>query len=98
MIFSPRTALLVFAALSASSVAPAQVRTGEPAVEMSSVTLPKVATPELLTDEPVLTDSNPDSATDTDQADDAEIVDRGQSLSEMVAELRAPEAGSRELE
>jgi spore germination cell wall hydrolase CwlJ-like protein len=100
MIFSPRTALLVFAALSASSVAPAQVRTGEPLIEMSSVTLPKVATPQLLTNEPVLTDtnSNPDTTTDADQVDEATTVDRSQTLSEMVADLRSSEAGSRELE
>jgi spore germination cell wall hydrolase CwlJ-like protein len=98
MIFSPRTALLVFAALSASSVAPAQVTTGQPVVEMSSVTLPKVATPELLTNEPVLTDSNPAITTDGDQADQSAAIDRSQTLSEMVADLRGPEAGSRELE
>ena len=67
-------------------------------VEISSVTLPKVATPELLTNEPVLTDSNPDTAINTDQADEAQPIDRSQSLSEMVADLRGPEAGSRELE
>jgi spore germination cell wall hydrolase CwlJ-like protein len=100
MIFSPRTALLVLAALSASSVAPAQVRTGEPLIEMSSVTLPKVATPQLLTNEPVLTDTNSSSetTTDADQADEADTVDRSQTLSEMVADLRGSEAGSRELE
>jgi spore germination cell wall hydrolase CwlJ-like protein len=100
MIFSPRTALLVLAALSASSVAPAQVRTGEPLIEMSSVTLPKVATPQLLTNEPVLTDtnSNSETTTDADQADEADTVDRSQTLSEMVADLRGSEAGSRELE
>jgi spore germination cell wall hydrolase CwlJ-like protein len=100
MIFSPRTALLVLAALSASSVAPAQVRTGEPLIEMSSVTLPKVATPQLLTNEPVLTDTNtnPETTTDADQADEADTVDRSQTLSEMVANLRGSEAGSRELE
>jgi spore germination cell wall hydrolase CwlJ-like protein len=100
MIFSPRTALLVLAALSASSVAPAQVRTGEPLIEMSSVTLPKVATPQLLTTEPVLTDtnSNSETTTDADQADEADTVDRSQTLSEMVADLRGSEAGSRELE
>jgi spore germination cell wall hydrolase CwlJ-like protein len=100
MIFSPRTALLVLAALSASSVAPAQVRTGEPLIEMSSVTLPKVATPQLLTNEPVLTDTNtnPETTTDADQADEADTVDRSQTLSEMVADLRGSEAGSRELE
>jgi N-acetylmuramoyl-L-alanine amidase len=99
MIFSPRTALLVFAALSASSVAPAQVTTPEPLIEMSSVTLPKVATPQLLTNEPVLTNTTTetDNSADADQGDLA-TVDRGQSLSDMVADLRAQEAGSRELE
>ena len=67
-------------------------------VEISSVTLPKVATPELLTNEPVLTDTNPDTAINTDQADEAQPIDRSQSLSELVADLRGPEAGSRELE
>lgn len=99
MIFSPRTALLVFAALSASSVAPAQVTTPEPLIEMSSVTLPKVATPQLLTNEPILTDTTTetDNSADADQGD-LPTVDRSQSLSDMVADLRAQEAGSRELE
>jgi spore germination cell wall hydrolase CwlJ-like protein len=67
---------------------------------MSSVTLPRVATPQLLTNEPVLTDtnSNPDTTTDADQVDEATTVDRSQTLSEMVADLRSSEAGSRELE
>jgi len=98
MIFSPRTALLVVAALSASSVAPAEVRTGDTAVEISSVTLPKVATPELLAEEPVLTDRNSEAVTRADQTDDAASIDPTQTLTEMVADLRAPEAGSRELE
>jgi len=98
MIFSPRTALLVFAALSASSVAPAQVTTGQPVVKMSSVTLPKVATPELLTNEPVLTDTNSETLPSGDEADEAAAIDTTQTLSEMVADLRGSEAGSRELE
>jgi spore germination cell wall hydrolase CwlJ-like protein len=105
MIFSPRTALLVLAALSASSVAPAQVtRTGDVPVEMSSLTLPKVAVPELLDAEPVLTDTDTNTnaptgdATDTSQADEEPAVDRNQDLSAMVADLRGAEPGSRELE
>lgn len=98
MIFSPRTALLVVAALSASSVAPAEVRTGEPLIEMSSLTLPKIATPELLTNEAVLTDSESPVQTEPEPAQDAAPVDRDQTLGDMVAELRSAEAGSRELE
>ena len=104
MIFSPRTALLVFAALSASSVAPAQVTTpGEPLLPMTNASLPKIVTPELLNAEPVLTDSQavPDTTAtpDSDQADDKTAkVDRSQDLSSMVAELRTGEPGNRQLE
>jgi len=72
-------------------------------IEMSSLTLPKVAVPELLSAEPVLTDSettapSSDATTDTGNADQEPAVDRNQDLSEMVADLRGPDAGSRELE
>lgn len=98
MIFSSRTALLVFAALSASSVAPAEVTSkGITAVEMANASLPKVATPQLLDEEPVLTDT--DAATEVAAPAEADAtVDSGMDLSEMVAELRSPAAGSRELE
>lgn len=98
MIFSSRTALLVFAALSASSVAPAEVTSkGITAVEMANASLPKVATPQLLNEEPVLTDT--DAATEVAAPAEADAtVDSGMDLSEMVAELRGPAAGSRELE
>lgn len=102
MIFSPRTVLLVFAALSASSVAPAQVtKPGEPLLPMTNASLPKIVTPELLNVEPVLTDSQtaPNSVTDPDQASSAAPhVDRSQGLSAMVASLRSGEAGSHQVE
>jgi spore germination cell wall hydrolase CwlJ-like protein len=97
MIFSPRTALLVLAALSASSVAPAEVTTGA-SVQMAS--LPKIVTPDLLTTEPVLTDSQsaPDTA-EPEQADDsAATMDRSMDLASMVADLRSADPGDRELE
>ncbi len=104
MLLSPRTALLVFAALSASSVAPAQVAsTDEPLIEVSSASLPKIVTPELLNAGPTLTDDSAPEATEptagADQsADEVATVEPKMDLASMVAELRGSEAGSRELE
>ena len=104
MFLSPRTALLVFAALSASSVAPAEVgTTGEPLIEVSSASLPKIVTPELLNAGPTLTDDSATEVTEP-QADaqeatqEAPAVDPKMDLASMVAEMRGSEAGSRELE
>jgi N-acetylmuramoyl-L-alanine amidase len=102
-----RPALLFCAALSASTVAPAQSDpTIDTSVPFAGATLPKVAVPELLNSqgEPQLSDSN--SLTTEDQDSDDAVaaaqtvapVKVGGDLSAMVAQLRSSDAGSRELE
>lgn len=104
-----RTALLTCAALSASTFAPAQAGPtgGETLVNVATATLAKVSVPELLdpNGQPQLSQPDavsPETPATDDQATDDELaqpsVDRSEDLAEMVADLRAPEAGSRELE
>jgi N-acetylmuramoyl-L-alanine amidase len=100
-----RTALLFCAALSITSIAPAQAGPlTEPSTPVATQVSVKVAVPELLdaTGEPILTDStsNSDQQQDspTTAADSAPPVKPSGGLSAMVAELRGPEAGNRELE
>jgi len=101
-------ALLFFAALSATSIAPAQagptLETSEP---FASASLPKVPVPELLNTqgEPVLTDSQSQTGQDQDgnavsgpQADATSPVKASGDLPSMVAQLRGPDAGTHELE
>src|SRR5689334_287694 len=97
-------ALLFFAALSAISIAPAQagptLETSEP---FASAVLPKVPIPQLLDTqgEPVLTDSSKsqdDSVHSISDSDATAPVKASGDLSTMVAQLRGPDAGSRELE
>ena len=100
-----RTALLFCAALSISYISPALAG---PSTEASSPvaaeTPVKVAIPELLDPEgePVLTDSasQPDQTDDsaTAEAQAAPSVKISGDLVAMVAQLRSPDAGSRELE
>ena len=100
MLASVRSALLIIAALTATIIAPAQAgSSGEPLLPATSATFPKVATPQLLDPkaEPIL--SQPEATDPQDQADDAEpAVAVTAPLSDMVAQLRGSEAGSRELE
>ena len=87
------------AALTAAIIAPAQAGpSGEPVVPTTSATPPKVAVPELL-DPQGEPDLSQPKATDsqTDDGDQAAVKPSG-DLATMVAELRAPEAGTRELE
>jgi len=106
MLPSLRQALLICAALFASSVAPAQAGPSDeslPAVEVAS--LPKVEVPNLLDDgiEPQL--SQPETPVQAEQpaigeqvvATTPAIRPRGE-LSDMVAQLRTSDAGSREIE
>jgi len=90
----------MIAALTATIIAPAQAgSSGEPLLPATSATFPKVATPQLLDleAEPIL--SQPEATDPQDQADDAEpAVAVTAPLSDMVAQLRGSEAGSRELE
>ena len=87
------------AALTATIIAPAQAGpSGESLLPATSATLPKVAVPDLLDPqgEPQL--AEPQAADPQSDEDAAQAVRPTGDLASMVAELRAPEAGSRELE
>jgi N-acetylmuramoyl-L-alanine amidase len=101
MLPSLRTALLICAALGASSVTPALAgQSNEPLIPAASPALPTIAVPDLLTPEaePVL--SEPDAGVTPTEPEAVELqpVTRTGDLSDMVAQLRSAEAGSRELE
>jgi spore germination cell wall hydrolase CwlJ-like protein len=100
-----RPALFFCAALSASSIAPAQAGPAiDTSVPFASATLPKVPVPQLLDaqGEPQLSDTQSqtqDQDTDTASSETAAPqVKASGDLSTMVAQLRGPDAGSRELE
>jgi len=102
MVHPFRSALLVFAALSAATVAPAQVRpaTAKPLLggmtQMPALVIPAIlATPELLA-KPVLAPID-DSSSEPSNGTSAAPRISG-DLASMVAQLRSTEAGSRELE
>ena len=101
MLPSLRTALLICAALGASSVTPALAgQSDEPLIPASSPALPAVTVPDLLTPEaePVLSQPDADNTpADPDTVEPQAITPTG-DLSDMVAQLRGPDAGSRELE
>ncbi|HET7816167.1 MAG TPA: cell wall hydrolase [Sphingomicrobium sp.] len=106
MVSSLRSALLVIAAASASSVAPAKVGgDAEPLIAATSASLPKVVVPQAIP-YPVLPDSaDPvESEAETPEADAAspgsepEIAKPTGDLSTLVAQLRGTDPGSRELE
>jgi spore germination cell wall hydrolase CwlJ-like protein len=93
MFVSLRSALLVAATLTASSVAPAQVRdSGEPLIQEGSEQIPVTAAVDQLPVE----EARP--AVVNEEESDEQLLDRNGSLAEMVAELRSSDAGSRELE
>lgn len=101
-----RPALLFCAALSASSIAPAQAGpTLETSVPFAGASLPKVPVPELLNTqgEPQLSDSRSESSQDQDDTvgpapEKSAPLKASGDLSAMVAQLRGPDAGSHELE
>jgi N-acetylmuramoyl-L-alanine amidase len=101
-----RSALLICAALTATTIAPAQAGpASETLVSTANATLAKVSVPELLdpNGQPQLAQPDadtpetaaPESATDP-LAQPA--IDRSENLAAMVADLSGPDAGSRELE
>jgi spore germination cell wall hydrolase CwlJ-like protein len=108
MLASFRSALLMCAALTLATIAPAKAGPcAEPLVSVANATLSKVAIPDLLdpNGEPKL--SQPDAvevqtpATDDQTADvdaDKPAIKPGGDLAAMVAQLRRSEAGSHELE
>lgn len=102
LLASFRSALLICAALTATTIAPAQAGpTGETLVSVANATMTNVSVPELLdpNGEPQL--SQPDAETPETPADDQiaqPAVDRSEDLASMVAQLRSPEPLTRELE
>jgi spore germination cell wall hydrolase CwlJ-like protein len=99
---SLRSALLIAAAMSASSVAPAQVGpTFEPLIPVNATEVASVIVPQRIT--PATGPAAPaDSAAPMQEAETPEapaaVLDRKADLATLVAELRSSEAGSRELE
>lgn len=103
MVVSLRSALLVCAAMSASSVAPAQVGPSStaPIVQTAAAISPSALAQDLLrrsdqlavpvTAEPATNESNDDDTA-------APAIDRDADLPTLVAQLRDDEAGSREME
>ena len=88
------------AALTATIIAPARAGpSGEPLLPATSAVLPEVAVPELLDPkgEPNLSEPQATDAQDSDEIAQPAVKPTG-DLSSMVAQLRASDAGSRELE
>ena len=106
MLNSLRSAVLICAALSATSVGPARAGSAEePLLPVESASLPKVVVPELLTleTEPQLSDPAADPAVFEPEAEPGAVAEtpvvrsRG-NLADTVAELSSSDPGSRELE
>src|SRR6476659_11292697 len=97
-----RTALLICATLTATSIAPAQAGpANETMVSVAKTTLTNASVPELMdpNGEPELTQPNAVTPEVSDDQPTAEVaVDRSKDLSAMVADLRSGDAGSHELE
>jgi spore germination cell wall hydrolase CwlJ-like protein len=93
-----RSALLVFAALNAASVAPAQVRpVGEPLIQAETNQIASQVVPAILPANPVADPLAPVEAP-AELADQADESRPSGDLASMVAQLRATDPGSRELE
>ena len=96
MIVPFRSTILVIAALTASSVAPAQVNpAAEPLIADGANELPVATATIPLPVEEAVDPLAP--IEDQDQSQDVEVIE-GESLSQTVARLRSSDAGSRELE
>ena len=100
MLSSPRSALLIFTALSASSVAPAQVSpTTEPMVLATNNVPPQVVAPQPIVIDPVPADENPIVDELAPLPDTSAKPSRPSGdLASLVAQLRSSDPGSRELE
>jgi len=106
MLLSSRSALLIFTALSASSLAPAQVGTtaepmaiGEPMVAANTVPTRVIAPLPLAVDAaPAVDPLAPLPESDVGPDPIAEPVKHNGDLPALVARLRSPDPGSRELE
>jgi len=96
MFVSFRTAFMVIAALTGSSVAPAQVNpAAEPLPAQEWTPLPSAVAQQLLEESTDPLAPKPEA--EETQSDD-EAVEAGATLSETVANLRSSDPGSRELE
>ena len=98
-----RSALLICAALTASTIAPAQAGpTGaETLTKVANATLANVSVPELIdpNGQPQLSQPELDGQqAPLDDQNNQPSVDRSEDLVSMVADLRSPDAGSHELE
>jgi N-acetylmuramoyl-L-alanine amidase len=100
-----RTALLFCLALSVTSISPAQAGpSSEPVTPAATPILPQVAVPALLDPqgEPILSDTSskaePKQDSDDSVAPSADTVKPSGDLAAMVAELKGPNPGSREIE
>ena len=94
--------MLICAALTATTIAPAEAGpANETSVSTANATLAKASIPELIdpNGQPQLAQPDADTPeTPTDENADQAAIDRSEDLASMVADLRGPEAGSRELE
>jgi spore germination cell wall hydrolase CwlJ-like protein len=98
MLSSFRSALLMIAALTAMGIAPAKAGpSDERLVEVANQTLPQVRVGDLIdpNGQPVLTQPDQPQA---DSNDEQALAKPTGDLSAMVAQLRAPETGSHELD
>jgi spore germination cell wall hydrolase CwlJ-like protein len=98
-----RSALLICAALTASTIAPAQAGpTGaETLTKVANATLTNVSVPELIdpNGQPQLSQPDTDSQeSPLDDQNNQPVVDRSETLASMVADLRSSDPGSHELE
>ena len=103
MLLSLRSAMLILAAASASSVAPAQVRpTSEPLIPMASASLPQIVVPQALPK--IVLPPEATQPADVLTSDDDDGVDTSNQakptgdLASMVSQLRSSTPGSRDLE
>ena len=94
--------MLICAALTATTIAPAEAGpANETLVSTANATLAKASIPELIdpNGQPQLAQPDADTPeTPTDEDTDQAAIDPSEDLASMVADLRGPEAGSRELE
>ena len=97
MVASLRSALLICAAMSASSVAPAQVGpSAQSVLPAATAVSPSAIAKALLRDSQTL--AIPPESTKTDDDQSTAQVDRDADLPTMVAQLRSSDPGSHELE
>ena len=104
MFVSIRSALLILAAASASSVAPAQVgpvSSSEPLIPVTTASLPKIVVPEPTSELTYTPDVEIPADTNIDadaEVTASQVLKPSGDLSSLVAQLRGSDPGSRELE